>query len=242
MKKNIYTVMFFCIPCLVSAEIPAKKEVSDQVVSGKNYFVFGLGIGSMQQNDRFVALEDAGASFIKVQQPYAVNTVLGTVYTGFETFQGFTYLGAFIYGTLTPLNKKIYCSSLNGDTMEEIFVRASGSIGTKLHFGVKLNDVTPYGILGIQYGPRYMRYVVKYGDTNPDITYKNKSPIFLFGIGLMGDVSDNMSLGIEYIHKTSREFNVQLPNSSGDLSEDFLRVNTARWSVTLNLTYRINIG
>ncbi len=242
MKKNIYAIMGVCMPCLISAEITVNKADFEQRIFGKNCFVFGLGAGGMQQNDRFVALEDDGASFTKVQQPYAVNTVLGTVYTGFETFQGFTYLGAFLYGTLTPINKRIYFSSPNGDTTEEIFVRASGSVGTKLHFGVKLKDVTPYGILGIQYGPRYMRYVVKNGDTNPDITYKNKSPIFVFGIGLMGDVSDNMSLGIEFIRKANRDFDVQLPNSSGDLSGDFLRVSTARWTAKLNLTYRINIG
>ena len=153
-----------------------------------------------------------------------------------------THLGAFVYGTLTPVNKRIYFNSINGDTTEEIFVRASGSIGTKVHFGMKLNEVTPYGVLGIQYGPRYLRYVVKNGNTNADIIYKNKSPIFVFGIGLMGDISKNMSLGIEFARKASRDFNVKLPNSSGDLSGDFLRVSTARWTAKINLTYRINIG
>lgn len=225
MKKNI----LYLIPSVVLAE---PKEIKKPNIDGLKY-VFGLGAGGMQQNDTLKAREDNGQAFIKNQHPYAVNTALASAHLGVRYYKGMAYLGAYTYGVLSPLNKEVYRSVVDGDTKDYISVKTTGAFGVMGQAGIRFNDVTPYAILGIQYGPRSLTYTAEDDGKTTKKTYKNKQPVFLFGLGIMGHASDNVTIGLELYRKMSYDFTVKLPDAGGNvrLSGDYLTVKTARWAV-----------
>lgn len=224
-------LLLLCLTGIVLAEVP--KEVNVKKRAQGHKFVFGVGAGGMQQNDTLKARDDVGGAFIKVQQPYAVNTALASMHLGVRTYQGMAYLGAYLYGVLTPLNKEIYRNATDGDTLNYISVKTTGAVGVMGQAGVRLNDVTPYAILGIQYGPRSITYVAEDPLLPARKTFRNKQPVFVFvfGLGVMGHASDRVTIGLEVYRKVSYDFTVKLPSSAGNLDGDFLTVKTARWAV-----------
>ena len=218
MRKKI--LLLLCVPIIALADAPKDGSVNKKAQGHK--FVFGLGAGGMQQNDTLKAREDAGDSFTKVQQPYAVNTALGSMHIGVRTYQGMAYLGAYMYGVLTPLNKEVYRNATDGDTLDYISVKTTGAVGLMGQAGVRLNDIIPYAILGIQYGPRSITYVAEDPAEPVRQTFKNRQPVFVFGLGVMGHASDGVTIGLEVYRKVSYDFNVKLPDSRGNLDGDYL--------------------
>ncbi|PIZ33810.1 MAG: hypothetical protein COY39_01650 [Alphaproteobacteria bacterium CG_4_10_14_0_8_um_filter_37_21] len=225
MKKNILCL----IPTVVICEPTATRKPN---IDGLKY-VFGLGAGGMQQNDTLKAREDNGEAFVKNQHPYAVNTALVSAHLGVRYYQGMAYLGAYSYGLFAPLNKEVYRSVFDHDEKDYISVKTTGAVGIMGQAGLRFNDITPYAILGIQYGPRSLTYTAEKNGTTTKKTYKNKQPVFIFGLGVMGHASDNVTIGLELYRKVSYDFTVKLPDAGGNirLSGDFLTVKTARWAV-----------
>lgn len=227
MKEKL--LLLLSVPAISWADV-LKDDSANKTPRGHK-FVFGLGVGGMQQNDTLKAREDVGGAFTKVQQPYAVNTALGSMHLGVRTYQGMAYLGAYMYGVLTPLNKEVYRNATDGDTLDYISVKTTGAVGIMGQAGVRFDGITPYAILGIQYGPRSITYVAEDPVQPARQTFKNKQPVFVFGLGVMGHASDGITIGLEVYRKVSYDFNVKLPNSAGNLGGDYLTVKTARWAV-----------
>lgn len=225
------------------ADKPLEKTVTSQEpLTSNTHFVIGLGAGGLQQNDHLKADEDAGNSFSHVNHPYAVNCGVGSLNFGIQTYQGITYLGAFLYGYLSPLNKEVYRSAADADTLDYISVRTTGAVGALMRFGLNLPKITAYGLIGIQWGPRSITYVCEDPVLPARQTFSNKQPTYVFGVGLMGDIAQNWSLGLEVQRQVSQDFSVKLPRSAALLNGDFLRVKTARWMVQAIVSYKFNLG
>lgn len=159
----------------------------------------------MKNADKSIYVSNTICSIFTPCANFIRTPILSNVYSVSSTMP---IVDTTIYGVFTPLNKEIYRSIETATVKDYISVETTGAVGVMGQAGVRLNEVTPYAILGIQYGPLSLTYTAEDNGTKTTKTYKNKQPVFIFGLGMMGHASDNVTIGLELYRKVSYDFTV----------------------------------
>ena len=208
---------------------------------GKTFFTLGLSAGAMYQGGVFqgVNQNSGGGSFESKRNPYGVPAYLGALQLGLRHIEGSIYLAARLYYTINTFNKTIYKNIVTPLVQDSVSLKTKGGPGCVFHVGYHVKNITPYILIGVEYTQRELTY--KATNLQTDFFINQRKPIMVLGVGMMGNIHEKVSIGIEAQRKQGQEFDVQIPVSLGypSLSNHRLKVGTSHWAIVATLTYEI---